>query len=107
MISNLKLSLSAAAIATLTLGACSAENIADNTSDAAIFVGKTAVKGVVGAGKLAIRGGKAAVAKAQGSTAERGDFPAGTAVCTNSTGGYYEALKNEAGESVCLPKTDV
>jgi len=92
---------------TLILGACSAENIADNTGDAVIFVGKTAVKGVVGVGKFAYRGGKAAVTKARSSTAERGDFPAGTAVCTNASGGYYAALENAEGQFVCLPKEAV
>lgn len=94
----------AAVLSAFLLTACSSENIADNTSDAVIFVGKTAVKGAIGAGKLAVRGGKAAVAKARASTAQKGDFPAGTAVCTNASGGYYKALETESGQFVCLPK---
>jgi len=101
---TIKTTIAAALISFSALTACSTENIADNTSDAVIFVGKTAVKGVVGAGKLAVRGGKAAITKAQESDAKRGDFPPGTAVCTNASGGYYEALENEAGERFCLPK---
>jgi hypothetical protein len=95
--------LCAALLGTLVLGACSTEKIADNTSDAVVFVGKTAVKGAVGAGKLAVRGGRAAIAKARESRAEKTDFPPGTPVCLNEAGGYYRALENEAGQLVCLP----
>lgn len=101
-VSKLVLSLTMSGM--LALSACSTESIADNTGDAAIFVGKTAVKGVVGAGKLAVRGTKAGIAKARESVAERSDFPAGTAVCENANGGYYQALVNEAGEAYCLAK---
>ena len=107
MKTNIKMTISAAVLGAFALSACSAENVADNTSDAVIFVGKTAVKGAVGAGKYAYRGGKAAVTKARGSQADRGDFPAGTAVCSNASGGYYAALENAEGKFVCLPKEAV
>jgi len=46
--------------ATLTLAAYSTEQVVDNTVGATGFVAKTAVKGTIGAGKLAVRGVKAA-----------------------------------------------
>lgn len=48
------------------LSACSAEKVVDNTVDGTLFVGRTAVKGVVGAGKLAVRGTGAAINAATG-----------------------------------------
>jgi len=41
-----------------TLSACSTEQVANNTGSTVGFVAKTAVKGTVGAGKLAVRGVK-------------------------------------------------
>ena len=86
-------------------GACSRQNIVDNTFDAGVFVGKTAVKGAVGAGKLAVRGTKAAIQAARESNAAKSDFPSGTAVCENASGGYYAALINDDGDLYCLPKS--
>ena len=90
----------------LALQACSRENIADNTFDGTVFVAKTIGKTVVGAGKLAVRGGAAAVNAARESRAARSDFPRGTAVCENASGGYYAALVAEDGTLFCLPKSD-
>lgn len=84
--------------------ACSREAILDNTAETAVFVGRTAVKGTVAAGKLAYRGGAAAVERARASRAERSDFEAGTLVCRNAQGGYYEALLLEDGRAACLPQ---
>ena len=44
--------------AMVTLAACSTDQVANNTGKTAGFVAKTAVKGTVGAGKLAYRGVK-------------------------------------------------
>ncbi len=38
------------------LTACTTEKVVDNTVDASLFVGKTAVKTTVGVGKLAVKG---------------------------------------------------
>ena len=53
--------LSFAAISMIALSACTTEKVVDNTVDGTLFVGRTAVKGVVGAGKLAVRGTGAAI----------------------------------------------
>ena len=44
--------------AMITVSACSTERVVDNTVDATGFVAKTAVKGVVGVGKLGVKGVK-------------------------------------------------
>ncbi|RED12982.1 hypothetical protein [Pontivivens insulae] len=55
-------SMKGAALAlVLALGACSAEQVVDNTVDGTLFVGETAVRGAVGVGKLAVRGTGAAI----------------------------------------------
>ncbi|WP_342077646.1 hypothetical protein [Yoonia sp. SS1-5] len=48
------------------LSACSAEKVVDRSVDSALFVGRTAVKGTVGAGKLVVRGTGAVVNAASG-----------------------------------------
>ncbi|RBW42332.1 hypothetical protein DS901_16720 [Loktanella sp. D2R18] len=47
--------------AAITLSACTAEKVVDNTVGGTLFVGQTAVKGAVGAGKLVVRGTGAAI----------------------------------------------
>ncbi len=47
--------------AIVALSACSTERVVDNTVDATGFVTKTAVKGTIGAGRLAVKGAKAVV----------------------------------------------
>lgn len=42
--------------ALLGVSACTTNQVADNTGSAVGFVAKTAVKGTVGAGKLAVKG---------------------------------------------------
>lgn len=42
----------------VAVSACSTEQVVDNSVGTAGFVAKTAVKGTVGAGKLAVRGVK-------------------------------------------------
>ncbi|WP_308918077.1 hypothetical protein [Jannaschia sp. LMIT008] len=49
--------------AVTALGACSTEKVVDNTVDATLWTGKTVVKTGVGAGKLAVRGGRALVTR--------------------------------------------
>lgn len=44
--------------AMLTVSACSQQQVVDNTASTTGFVAKTAVKGVYGAGKLAVKGVK-------------------------------------------------
>ncbi|MGP6087281.1 hypothetical protein [Antarctobacter jejuensis] len=55
------LTATAAALALSLMGACSAERAFDNTVDASLFVGKTAVKATAGATKLAVKGTRSVV----------------------------------------------
>lgn len=82
----------------MALQACSGEQIADNTVDATVFVGKTAVKSAVGAGKLAVKGGQAANKSIK---ARNSKFPAGSAICIDADGRQYLAPKTDAGISYC------
>lgn len=53
-----KLMIAAILGSMVVVSACSTEQVIDNTVDATGFVAKTAVKGTVGAGKLAVKGVK-------------------------------------------------
>ncbi|WP_417206329.1 hypothetical protein [Antarctobacter sp.] len=55
------LTATAAALALMLMGGCSAERAFDNTVDASLFVGKTAVKATAGATKLAVKGTRSVV----------------------------------------------
>lgn len=57
----------AAALVLILLGACSAERAFDNTVDASLFVGKTAVKATAGATKLAVKGTGSVIRGVSGS----------------------------------------
>lgn len=52
-----RIALIAATAAAMALSACSTEKVVDGTVDSTLFLGRTAVKGTVGAGKLVVRGG--------------------------------------------------
>ena len=58
MIKPNKMMIAIVVAAGLSLSACSTERVVDNTVDATGFVAKTAVKGVVGVGKLGVKGVK-------------------------------------------------
>lgn len=56
MLNTGKMMIPALLAAAVSLGACSTEQVVDNTVGATGFVAKTAVKGTIGAGKLAVKG---------------------------------------------------
>jgi hypothetical protein len=56
MLKTQKMMIAALMGAVLAVSACSTEQVVDNTVGATGFVAKTAVKGTIGAGKLAVRG---------------------------------------------------
>ncbi len=84
--------------ATVVLAGCSSSKIADNTTDAVVFTGKTLVKGAVGAGKLVYKGTAAGIAELKEPTEE---YPAGTIVCLNTEGQIYAATVEVDGKTVC------
>ncbi len=58
MISNKKMMLVGILTAVTAVSACTTEGVVDNTVGATGYVAKTAIKGTVGAGKLAVKGVK-------------------------------------------------
>ncbi|MGR3501983.1 hypothetical protein [Pseudaestuariivita sp.] len=88
------------ALPLLVLTACTDDNsVAGSTTDAVVFVGKTAVKGVYGASRLVVRGAASGVKRLQKRTP---NYAAGTIVCYNSKGEIYsEALEDNTGKFVC------
>ena len=97
---NLRLtSIAVMSCGVIALSACSSENVFDNTSDAVVFVGKTAVKGAFGASRLVVRGAAAGARRLQTPVDQ---FPAGTIVCIGDNGDIYAAAIEEAdGKFVC------
>ncbi len=85
-------------VACFTLSACSSAKIFDNTTDAVVFVGSTAVKGVYGASRLVVRGAAAGVKRLQ--TPSDG-YPAGAIVCLNEEGVTYAEAVETDGKFVC------
>ncbi|MEL6960309.1 MAG: hypothetical protein AAGL89_15290 [Pseudomonadota bacterium] len=82
-----------------SLSACTTEQVLDNTGDAVVFVGETAVRGVFGASRLVYRGAAAGVRRLQRPD---GGFPAGTIVCQDVNGAIYAAaVENADGVHVC------
>lgn len=60
-----KIMIAAFLLAAVALPACSTEQVVDNTFGATGFVAKTAVKGTIGAGKLAVKGVRRATEPAE------------------------------------------
>ena len=58
------------------------------------------MRGVVGAGRLAVRGTRAGIVRLQEAQDVR---PAGTQVCLDGAGGVYATATEENGETVCPP----
>lgn len=62
MLNTRKMMIAALMGALVSVSACSTGEVFENTVDATGFVAKSAVKGGIGAGKLAVKGVKAATA---------------------------------------------
>lgn len=60
MMNTRKMMIVALMGAVVSVSACSSGQVVDNTVGVTGFVAKTAVKGTIGAGKLAVKGVKAA-----------------------------------------------
>ncbi|MEJ6404407.1 hypothetical protein [Yoonia sp. 2307UL14-13] len=87
-----------AAAGLILLASCSREKIFDNTTDAVVFVGSTAVKGVFGASRLVVRGAAAGAKRLQ---RQEGPYPPGTIVCFDDQGALYAAAVETEGKFVC------
>ena len=89
--------LAALAVATW-LGGCAAVTVASRTAGAAITLTTTAVRGVVGAGTLVVRG---ATWGARQLVRDEDGFPAGTVVCLDRNGDPYAAAVVTGDQAVC------
>ncbi|MEX5726728.1 hypothetical protein Ga0609869_000081 [Rhodovulum iodosum] len=85
----------------VVLSGCSTRKIADNTTDAVVFVGKTAVNTAAGAGQLVMRGAAAGARRLQEPAQ---GYPAGTVVCLNDAGEISAAAVTDGDEGVCPPQ---
>lgn len=77
-----------------SVAGCSAVQVAG----AAVSVGTTAVRGVVGAGRLVVRGTSAGLGRL---TEAEGDLPAGALVCFDDAGDVYASPSQRNGEAYC------
>lgn len=95
-------SIAVALSAALVLGACSAEQVTDNTVDAAKLGSRVVVNTAVGAAKLGYRAGAYTyntVAEARSPSGQA--FPEGAALCPTGEGAYVQATMNADGTVVC------
>lgn len=88
-----------------TLGGCAAFAVADAAVGTTVFLGKTAVKGTVGAGKLVYKGGKA-VAGIGGGGSNDVAYSGGPQTqsgpsCLNADGSYSDASIDANGSYYC------
>lgn len=97
----LKAQLAAAALSVMALSACTTEQVVQNSGDAVVFVGSTAVRAAVGAGRLAARGAAAGVRQIREATA---DYPAGTLVCVDDAGVVYAEAVIRDNMATCPPQ---
>jgi len=99
----MKSSFQAVAIAAfLSLGACTTEQVTENTGDAALAAGRLAVNTAVGATKLVYRGARGtyrAVSEARNPEGE--PFPPGTFLCSVGEGVFVEAERRADGSYTC------
>lgn len=99
----MKSSVHAFAVAAfLSLGACTTEQVTENTGDAAVAAGRLAFNSAVGATKLVYRGARGtyrAVSEARNPEGE--PFPPGTFLCTVGEGVFVEAERRPDGSYTC------
>jgi hypothetical protein len=99
----MKSSFQAFAVAALvSLGACTTEQVTENTGDAVLATGRLAVNTAVGATKLVYKGARGtyrAVSEARNPEGE--PFPPGTFLCTVGEGVFVEAEQRPDGSYTC------
>lgn len=91
-----------ALVAVVALGACTTEQVAGNTGDAAKLVGRVAVNTTVGATKLAYRGARGTYRAVRDARNPEGEpFPPGTFLCSAGEGVFVEAERGPDGSYDC------
>ncbi|MGM0661726.1 MAG: hypothetical protein ACQEUH_11195 [Pseudomonadota bacterium] len=91
-----------AAAALLSLGACTTEQVTENTGDAVLGAGRLAVNTAVGATKLVYRGARGTYRAVRDARSPDGEpFPPGTFLCTVDDGVFVEAERLPDGTYSC------
>lgn len=91
-----------AAAAFVSLGACTAEQVTENTGDVIVGTGRLAVNTAVGATKLAYRGARGTYRAVRDARNPEGEpFPPGTVLCTAGDGVFVEAERRRDGQYSC------
>jgi len=90
------------AAATLVLGACTTEQVAENTGEVVWGAGRLAVNTAVGASKLAYRGASGTYRAVRDARNPEGEpFPPGTFLCSVGEGVFVEAERKADGSFTC------
>jgi hypothetical protein len=91
-----------AVAALLPLGACTTEQVTENTGDAVVGAGRLAVNTAVGATKLVYRGARGTYRAVRDARNPEGEpFPPGTFLCTVGDGVFVEAERGPDGNYNC------
>jgi hypothetical protein len=88
--------------ATLSLAACTGEQVMENSGDAVMLAGRVVVSTGVGATKLAYRGARGTYRAVRDARDPEGEpFPPGTFLCSVGEGVFVEAERNPDGSFSC------
>ena len=85
--------------AVVGLGGCTTRQVVENTGDLVVGTTKIAVRGAVGAGRLAGRGTVAGVRRLNEA---RPGYDAGEAVCVNAAGEIVGRMRDLDGQPTCF-----
>ncbi len=99
----MKSTFPAVAVAALfSLGACTTEQVTENTGDAVLGTGRLAVNTAVGATKLVYRGARGTYRAVRDARNPEGEtFPPGTVLCRVDDGVFVEAERDPDGTYTC------
>ena len=88
--------------AAVFLGACTGEQVMENSGDAVMLAGRVAVNTTVGATKLAYRGARGTYRAVRDARNPEGEpFPPGTFLCSAGEGVFVEAERDADGSFTC------
>lgn len=91
-----------AVAALLSLGACTTEQVTENTGDVVVGAGRLVVNTAVGATKLVYRGARGTYRAVRDARNPEGEpFPPGTVLCTAGEGVFVEAQRRRDGQYSC------
>lgn len=90
----------------VSFGACTAEQVTENTGDVVWGAGRLAANTAVGAGKLVYKGARGTYRAVRDARNPEGEpFPPGTFLCTVGDGVFVEAEQRPDGQYTCANAT--